>query len=202
MKILKGEFIKSTPHIDLCPEPTHPEFAFIGRSNVGKSSLLNMLVGNKKLAKTSGSPGKTQLINHFFINEEWFLVDLPGYGFAKVSKSQRGKWDQMVSLYLQERPNLMCVFALIDIRLEPQKIDLEFLEFLGERGIPFVMVFTKSDKLTRNHVEGSIAAYKRELQKQWEEMPRMFVTSAEDMNGREELIQFIEDVSKEFSPEK
>lgn len=195
---VKAHFIISNTAIDQCPKPDLPEYAFIGRSNVGKSSLINMLAGQKKLAKTSGSPGKTQLINHFLFEESWYLVDLPGYGYAKVSKAKKADWGRMIEKYLQERKNLMCVFVLIDVRLEPQEVDMEFMLWLGEKQIPFVMVFTKSDKLSPPKRDKNIAYYKREMLKNWESMPQYFATSAVESKGREDLLNFIHEVNEKF----
>ncbi len=175
-----------------CPAPDLPEFAFIGRSNVGKSSLINMLVDNKKLAKTSQRPGKTQHINHFLINENWYLVDLPGYGYAQVSKSIKEKFQSLITGYIQERENLYCLFVLIDSRHEPQKIDLEFTTWLGENQIPFALVFTKSDKLGKNRLAANIEFYKKELLKQWEQLPPVLVSSANTGLGREAILEFIQ----------
>lgn len=191
MLIKNAEFIVSNTNPALCPESELPEFAFIGRSNVGKSSLINMLTGIKKLAKTSSTPGKTRLINHFLINEEWYLVDLPGYGYAKALRTQREKWLSFIRSYMVKRSNLYCVMVLLDIRLEPQSNDLEFMEWMAENGIPFVMVFTKADKLNRNQIEKNLANYKKEMLKVWEELPTHFVTSAEKGAGREQLLDFI-----------
>ena len=174
-----------------CPVSDQPEFAFIGRSNVGKSSLINMLLGMKNLAKTSSEPGKTRLINHFIVNSEWYLVDLPGYGYAKVLRSSREKWIKFIRKYLFERENLFCVMVLLDIRIEPQKNDLDFMSWLGENEIPFVMIFTKTDKLGRTVVEQNVANYREEMLKTWEDLPNIFVTSAEKGTGREELLDFI-----------
>lgn len=171
MLIKSAEFVVSNTNPALCPESELPEFAFIGRSNVGKSSLLNMLVGTKNLAKTSATPGKTRLINHFIINEKWFVVDLPGYGYARTLRSQREKWLSFIRGYMLKRENLYCVMVLIDLRLEPQANDLEFMEWLVQNGIAFVMVFTKADKLKRNQVEKNLAHYKKEMLKVWEELP-------------------------------
>ncbi|MBU2018798.1 MAG: ribosome biogenesis GTP-binding protein YihA/YsxC [Bacteroidetes bacterium] len=170
------------------------EFAFIGRSNVGKSSLINMLVGNKKLAKTSGKPGKTQLINHFLINEKWYLVDLPGYGYAKASKTSRFAWEKFISEYLTGSKQLMNVFVLLDSRLEPQKIDLEFMNWCGERGIPFSMVFTKIDKISSTVLQKNLAKYKREMLKYWEVMPPHFSTSSESSFGKEKILNYIGEI--------
>jgi GTP-binding protein len=195
MIIKSAEFIISNTEISKCPEPIKPEYAFIGRSNVGKSSLINMLTGNKKLAKTSGRPGKTQLINHFEINESWYLVDLPGYGYAKTSKMNRYKWTRFIEEYLKIRENLMNTFVLIDSRLEPQKIDQEFMNWLGYNQIPFSMVFTKTDKLSSSALQKNMALYKKEMLKSWEELPPVFITSSESKLGKENLLNYIEDVN-------
>ncbi len=192
MIIKSAEFVVSNTDPGMCPVTEQPEFAFIGRSNVGKSSLINMLMGINNLAKTSSEPGKTRLINHFIVNGEWFLVDLPGYGYAKVLRSSREKWVKFIRKYILERENLYCVMVLLDIRLEPQKNDLDFMNWLGENGIPFVMVFTKADKLGKVAVEKSLEVYREEMLKGWEELPNIFVTSAEKGNGRDELLGFIE----------
>ena len=196
MEIKTAEYVISSPTVGLCPKDTKPEYAFIGRSNVGKSSLINMLTGNSKLAKTSATPGKTMLINHFIINKEWYLVDLPGYGFAKRSKKDVQKLEQMISGYILQREQLANVFLLVDVRLEAQKIDLEFIEWLGVSGIPFAIVFTKADKLSAGKVAQQVAAYKRVLEETWEEMPPMFVTSAEKRQGRDELLDYVEQINK------
>ncbi len=192
MIIKSAEFVVSNTDPGLCPETEKPEFAFIGRSNVGKSSLINMLMGMKNLAKTSSEPGKTRLINHFMINNEWYLVDLPGYGYAKALRSSREKWLKFIRKYMLVRENLFCVMVLLDIRLEPQQNDLEFMNWLGENGVPFVMVFTKTDKCSRNAIEKNLAVYHEEMFKNWEELPQIFVTSAEKSTGRDELLNFIE----------
>lgn len=199
MEIKKAEFTLSSPMVTMCPKDTKPEYAFIGRSNVGKSSLINMLTNNRKLAKTSSTPGKTLLINHFIINNEWYLVDLPGYGFAKRSKKEVTKLNQMIQGYILQREQLVNVFVLIDVRLEAQNIDLEFIQWLGESSIPFAIVFTKADKLTANKVNANVAAYKKELSETWEELPPMFVTSSEKKQGRDELLNYIEEINKELS---
>jgi len=183
MIIKSAEFVVSNTNPALCPESELPEFAFIGRSNVGKSSLINMLTGVKDLAKTSSSPGKTQLINHFIINEEWFLVDLPGYGYAKAMRSQRERWLSFIKTYMNKRENLYCVMVLIDSRLKPQANDLEFMEWLALNGIPFVMVFTKTDKLSKTQLSKNIEGYKKEMLNYWEELPQIFVSSAEKGKG-------------------
>jgi GTP-binding protein len=191
-RVKTAEFLISNTDPAKCPAPDKPEYAFIGRSNVGKSSLINMLTGFKSLAKTSSTPGKTQLINHFLINEQWYLVDLPGYGFAKSSKSNRSKWQKMIRTYLESRENLICTFVLIDSRLEPQKIDLEFVNWLGTKGVPISLIFTKADKQSLNKTQSNIAKFNKELKKTWESLPPEYVTSAETSYGREEVLDFIE----------
>ena len=197
MEIKKAEFTLSAPMVSMCPADNKPEYAFIGRSNVGKSSLINMLTNNKKLAKTSATPGKTLLINHFIINNDWYLVDLPGYGYAKRSKKEIEKLDQMIRGYILQREQLVNVFVLVDIRLEAQKIDLEFIEWLGLSSVPFAIVFTKADKLSAAKVSASVEAYKKVLLETWEELPPMFVTSAEKRQGRDEVLDYIEQINKE-----
>ena len=199
MEIKQAEFSLSAPVVSMCPKDTKPEYAFIGRSNVGKSSLINMLTNNKKLAKTSSTPGKTLLINHFIINKEWYLVDLPGYGFAKRSKKEVDKLDQMIRGYILQREQLVNVFVLVDIRLEPQKIDLEFIEWLGVSSIPFAIIFTKADKLTPNKARQAMEAYKKKLLETWEELPPMFVTSSEKKDGRDDVLNYIEQINKSLS---
>ncbi|MEQ9231143.1 MAG: ribosome biogenesis GTP-binding protein YihA/YsxC [Cyclobacteriaceae bacterium] len=194
--IQNAAFVKSSSVATECPAPDLPEYAFIGRSNVGKSSLINMLTGRNKLAKVSGRPGKTQLINHFLIDESWYLVDLPGYGWAKVSKTEKAKWKIMIDEYLLTRPNLICVCLLVDSRHEPQPIDLEFMQWLGEEGIPFVIIYTKTDKLTKVKLDSSIARYRRILKQSWEELPPQFLTSSETDMGREELIKYIQEINR------
>ncbi|GGH77917.1 MAG: YihA family ribosome biogenesis GTP-binding protein [Bacteroidetes bacterium] len=189
--IRKAEFVVSSPRADMCPKADRPEFAFIGRSNVGKSSLINMLVDHKDLAKTSGRPGKTQLINHFNVNDEWYLVDLPGYGYAQVSKTDRKKFAGMIHHYVTGRSNLVNLFVLIDCRHEPQKLDLEFMEMLGEEGVPFSMVFTKLDKLSSTQLQKNLAAYSKKMLNRWEELPPQFRTSASSKIGRMEILQYI-----------
>ena len=196
MEIKKAEFTLSAPMESMCPKDNKPEYAFIGRSNVGKSSLINMLTNNKKLAKTSATPGKTLLINHFIINNEWYLVDLPGYGFAKRSKKEVAKLEQMISGYILQREQLVNVFLLIDIRLEPQKIDLEFIQWLGDSSVPFAIVFTKADKLSASKASQQVEAYKKVLLETWEELPPIFVTSAEKRQGRDEVLDYIEQINK------
>lgn len=199
MKINHAEFVISNSDITKCPAPNMPEYAFIGRSNVGKSSLINMLCNHKGLAKISGRPGKTQLINHFLINDNWYLVDLPGYGFAKIGKTHRMKWEKFISEYILERGNLLNVFVLIDSRHEPQTIDLNFMGWLGEEGIAFSIVFTKLDKLRPTAQKTFFASYKREMLKIWEEMPPYFITSSETGHGKEELLSYIEEINAGFT---
>ncbi len=198
MEIKSAKFLISSTDVAKCPAPLKPEYAFIGRSNVGKSSLINMLVDRKDLAKTSGKPGKTQLINHFIINDAWYLVDLPGYGYAKVSKEKRDIFQAYISEYIIERKNLLCLMVLLDSRLEPQKIDLEFMDWCGEKGIPFVMVFTKIDKLSKKKFADNIAHYKEEMGKHWDALPECFYTSAEKKLGRKELLDFVSATNKLF----
>lgn len=197
MVIRSATFVKSSSKIGECPSPAHPEYAFIGRSNVGKSSLVNALTGSKQLAKISGKPGKTQLINHFIINDSWYLVDLPGYGYAKVSKTQREVFSKMTADYILQRENLQCVFVLVDSRLEPQKVDEQFINWLGENGIPFVLVFTKTDKLSSGKLNSSLAHYKKHLHQFWDELPTMFITSAVTQRGRDEILAFIEGINNQ-----
>ncbi|MBI9041607.1 ribosome biogenesis GTP-binding protein YihA/YsxC [Lutibacter sp.] len=197
MIIKTADFIISNTDVKRCPKEQLPEYAFIGRSNVGKSSLINMLTGHSKLAKTSGKPGKTQLINHFKINTNWFLVDLPGYGYAKVSKSLRQGFQEFIKDYFLQREQLICTFVLVDSRLEPQKIDLEFMEFLGENGIAFCIVFTKSDKLKLSQLNRNVQIYSKTMTSTiWESMPPYFTTSATDASGKEELLTFIDDLNQ------
>ncbi len=191
MDINSAEFVISAPVVSMCPADTKPEYAFIGRSNVGKSSLINMLARKSKLAKTSSTPGKTLLINHFIMNKEWYLVDLPGYGYAKRSKKEIEKLDRMIRSYILERQQLVNVFVLIDVRLEPQPIDLEFMNWLGISGIPFSVIFTKADKLSVTKVKSNVAAYVEKMLETWEEMPPYFVTSSEKRQGREEVLDYI-----------
>ncbi len=197
MEIKKAEFVISSSDVHRCPFSDKAEYAFIGRSNVGKSSLINMLVNNKKLAKISQQPGKTQLINHFKINDEWFLVDLPGYGYAKVSKIQRKKFERLINDYVIMRKNLFCLFVLVDARLEPQKIDLDFMTNLGERRVPFVIVMTKADKLGTQKLKTMYDNYVEKLSEIWEEVPRIFVSSAVKNMGKEEILNFIDEINKQ-----
>lgn len=196
MKIKSARFEISNSDYRKCPDTTIPEYAFIGRSNVGKSSLINMLTGNKSLAKTSQTPGKTLLINHFKINDEWFIVDLPGYGYAKRGKDSRDQLQRIIQGYILGREQMTCLFVLIDCRHEPQKIDLEFIEWLGENGVPFSIVFTKLDKEGKKAGPEKVAAYKRHLLKTWEELPPVFMTSSEDGRGRDELLDYIDEINK------
>ena len=199
MQIKSAEFIISNTDVSKCPKERLPEYAFIGRSNVGKSSLINMLMGRKDLAKTSGKPGKTQLINHFKINENWFLVDLPGYGYAQVSKKKRQKFQSFIEEYFKRREQLVCSFVLVDSRHDPQKIDLEFMQFLGENQIPFCIVFTKADKLGSSKLNKQITAYKKKLLHTWESVPTSFITSSSNGMGRDEFLQFIDQVNQDIA---
>jgi GTP-binding protein len=194
--IKQARFLISNTDVKKCPAPDRPEYAFIGRSNVGKSSLINMLVGQNSLAKVSVKPGKTQLINHFIIDESWYLVDLPGYGYAKISISVKEKFQKLISNYILNRENLYCLFVLIDVRHAPQQIDLEFTTWLGENHIPFAIIFTKADKLGKVSVAQNVGAYTQELKKLWEELPPILVSSSLDGTGRDEIISFIENVNK------
>lgn len=196
MEIKSAEFIVSNSLVSKCPATDMPEYAFIGRSNVGKSSLINMLTRNSKLAKTSATPGKTLLINHFLINKEWYLVDLPGYGYAQRGKKEKEKLQKIISDYILLREQMVNLFLLIDSRHEPQKIDLEFMEWLGENGIPFSIVFTKADKLGNGKLKTNVSAYLEKLKEQWEELPPHFITSSENKRGREELLDYIESINK------
>jgi len=196
MKIISSEFVISNTDVKKCPPETLPEYAFIGRSNVGKSSLINMLTGKKDLAKTSATPGKTQLINHFLINNEWYIVDLPGYGFAKPNIKVVESWKKFTLKYFLSRKNLMCTFVLIDVRHEPQKKDVEFMEFMAENGLPFVMVFTKADKISAGAAKRNIENYFKEMKKTWSELPKYFVTSSLKKSGSQEILDYIEEVNK------
>ena len=194
--IKSARFVISNSDVRKCPDDNKPEYAFIGRSNVGKSSLINALTGQRKLAMTSATPGKTLLINHFLVNDEWYLVDLPGYGYAKRSKSQTEQLQKIISSYVLGREQMTLLFVLIDSRHEPQKIDLEFIEWLGENGVPFAIIFTKADKLTKSALSANIEAYKKRLLEEWEELPPVFVTSSESRLGRDEVLQYINDVNQ------
>ena len=202
MIVKSAEYVQSVTDWKECPSPTLPEYAFIGRSNVGKSSLINMLVRNNKLAKTSSKPGKTQTINHFLINKDWYLVDLPGYGYASISKAMCEKWQKMINDYLVCRENLQLVFVLVDSRLEPQKIDIDFINGLGESGVPFSIIFTKTDKLSASKVQGNVQRFKNKLMETWEELPFMLLTSSETGKGRDEVLQYIEKINTNYSSNK
>jgi GTP-binding protein len=195
MKIKSAEFVISNTKLDLCPAPNMPEYAFIGRSNVGKSSLINYLTNNKKLSKISQTPGKTQLINHFLINDNWYLVDLPGYGYAKTSQKNRLKWQGFISEYILTRENLLNLFVLIDSRLPPQKIDLDFMEWLGEKQVPFAIVFTKIDKISSSVLNKNLLHYKKEMLKYWATMPPSFTSSSESKIGGEKILNYIEEIN-------
>ncbi len=199
MNIKKAEYIISSPNLKLCPQDNKLEYAFIGRSNVGKSSLINMLTGHQKLAKTSAMPGKTVLINHFLINDEWYLVDLPGYGYAKRGKKEQDKLTRMIEEYVLGREQMVNLFLLIDCRHEPQKIDLEFMEWLGENGVPFSIIFTKADKLSGGRASGNVQHYLAQLKKQWEELPPHFLTSSETRLGREQVLDYIEQINQQLA---
>ncbi|MGI4869824.1 MAG: ribosome biogenesis GTP-binding protein YihA/YsxC [Janthinobacterium lividum] len=201
MLIREANFLSSNSQVAACPAPDRPEYAFIGRSNVGKSSLINMLTGRPGLAKISGTPGKTQVINHFTINDEWYLVDLPGYGYARVSKTSRADWSKMINAYLTRRENLTCVCVLLDSRHPPQAADLDFMEKLGTAGIPFIMVFTKADKQSTSRTHELITAYLAKMSETWDELPRYFVTSAESGVGRDAVLDFIEEVNRQATAE-
>ncbi len=199
MKIKSAEFIMSNSDVAKCPKNPIPEYAFIGRSNVGKSSLINMLTQRKSLAKTSGRPGKTQLINHFKINNEWFLVDLPGYGYARVSKSTKKVFQKFITEYFNKRRQLVCAFVLVDIRHDPQKVDLEFMQWLGENQIPFCIIFTKVDKLRPSQIDKHVNSYREKLLEDvWEEMPQYFITSASKAVGRDDVLNYIEQINQDL----
>lgn len=199
MKITSAEFVMSNSDVAKCPKDRIPEYAFIGRSNVGKSSLINMLVDRKSLAKTSGRPGKTQLINHFKINNNWYLVDLPGYGYARVSKKDKKVFQKYITEYFEKREQLVCAFVLVDIRHEPQPVDMEFMEWLGTNGVPFAIIFTKADKLKPRAIENYVNTYlQRLLETVWEEAPKHFVTSSANRTGKEELLNFIANINLDF----
>lgn len=195
MVIKSAEFVISNSRVEKCPTTGLPEYAFIGRSNVGKSSLINMLTARKGLAMTSQKPGKTQLINHFIINDAWYLVDLPGYGYARLGKDSRDSLRRMIEDYVLERKELVLLFVLLDCRHDPQKIDLEFIQWLGEEGVPFALVFTKADKLSKGRLAANVEAYKAKLREEWEELPLIFVTSSEERMGRDELLGYIEEIN-------
>ena len=195
MQIKSAEFVVSNQDVDKCPKNHIPEYAFIGRSNVGKSSLINMLTNRKSLAKTSGRPGKTQLINHFIINSNWYLVDLPGYGYARVSKSSKKTFQKFITAYFEQRQQLVCAFVLVDIRHKPQPIDLNFMEWLGEHSIPFCIIFTKADKLKPKAIENHVEAYEQIMLETWEEMPQYFITSSTKGIGQDELLEYIDTIN-------
>jgi GTP-binding protein len=195
MVIRSAKFVSSSPSIDICPKTNLPEFAFIGRSNVGKSSLINMITGIKTLAKVSQTPGKTQIINHFIINESWYLVDLPGYGYAKVSKSSRKIFSEMITRFILNRENLYCLFVLIDSRIEPQAIDISFINWLGQNRVPFSLVFTKTDKINSATLQNNIDVFKKEMLKYWEELPKIFSCSSVTRTGREGIIDYIQEIN-------
>lgn len=196
MDITSAEFVVSNSRADMCPQTHLPEYAFIGRSNVGKSSLINMLTKNPKLAMTSATPGKTLLINHFLINKEWYLVDLPGYGYAQRGKKMMEKIQKLIEYYVLERKQMTCLFVLIDSRLEPQRIDLEFIEWLGENGIPFALIFTKADKQSVGKTKAGVNRFLNTLKEQWEELPPHFISSSENKTGRQEILNYIEQVNR------
>lgn len=198
MKITKAEFISSSPNVTMCPKDPIPEYAFIGRSNVGKSSLINMLVERKKLAKTSSTPGKTRLINHFRINDQWYLADLPGYGYAKVSKKERESFAKMIEQYAIRRNNLVCFFVLVDARIPPQQLDLDFIEWLGDSNLPFVIVLTKVDKINQTGKSKNLGLLKEKLSQNWEELPLIFETSAVKGTGKEQVMGFIDDTNRKL----
>jgi GTP-binding protein len=200
MIIRSTEFIKSSPQLKECPKPLFPEYAFVGRSNVGKSSLINMIAGKRRMAKTSCTPGKTRLINHYLINEEWYLVDLPGIGYARISQSERKKWIGFISAYIFERKSLLNTFMLVDSRIEAQPVDLDFMVQLGINKIPFSIVFTKTDKLTKNELNRNTELYRRHLMFDWEELPRIFITSSETKRGRKEILEYISGLNNIFDP--
>ncbi len=202
MEIKSAEFVISNTDIRKCPEGTRPEYAFIGRSNVGKSSLINMLTARKGLAMTSQKPGKTLLINHFLINKEWFLVDLPGYGFAQRGKEGRENIRRIIECYVLQRPQLTCLFVLLDCRHEPQKIDLEFMEWLGENEVPFAIIFTKIDKISRGRLTENLNKYKERLLETWEELPPILLSSSETKDGREEILDYIQSINRQLRDEQ
>jgi GTP-binding protein len=202
MLIKNAEFVKSSTTEEQCPQSSMPEYAFIGRSNVGKSSLINMLTGRKKLAKTSSTPGKTRAINHFLVNDAWYIVDLPGYGYAKRSKKERAEWQAMMDDYFEKRENLVCVFVLLDARRDPQKNDLDFMRYLGGMGVPFVMVFTKIDKIGKMKQDTLAQNYKTSMQDEWEFLPQMFFSSAVNKEGQDSLLAFVEQTNRQFNRSK
>ncbi|MFV8224893.1 ribosome biogenesis GTP-binding protein YihA/YsxC [Christiangramia aquimixticola] len=198
MKIKTAEFVVSNSKVDLCPNSSLPEYAFIGRSNVGKSSLINMLTGRKSLAKTSAKPGKTQLINHFLINDNWHLVDLPGYGYAQVSKSTKRVFQKFITAYFEKRKQMVCAFVLIDSRHKPQPIDMEFMQWMGQNAVPFCIIFTKADKLKPKVLDENIENYKAEMLETWEEMPEYFITSATAGEGKDSVLEYIDGINQQL----
>ncbi len=202
MEIKEARFLISNTEVKKCPKPDKPEYAFIGRSNVGKSSLINMLTKKKSLAKISGKPGKTRLINHFLVNDEWYLVDLPGYGYAQIAVTERKKWERFIREYVLLRENLVCLFVLIDSRHEPQTSDLEFMEWLGINQVPFVIVFTKTDKLKPGELAGNIEVYEKKMLEIWESMPFKIISSSETGTGRDEILKYIAELNQSFQEEK
>jgi len=201
MLIKSAEFVMSNSDVAKCPKDRLPEYAFIGRSNVGKSSLINMLMQRKNLAKTSGRPGKTQLINHFLINKNWYLVDLPGYGYARVSKSSKKVFQKFITNYFEKREQMVLAFVLIDCRHEPQPVDMEFMQWMGEKQVPFSIVFTKADKLKPNALKRNVATYQEKMLETWEEMPNYFITSSTSYEGRDELLAYINSINDELNAE-
>ena len=199
MEIIHSDYSASYPKVSLCPGDQKPEYAFIGRSNVGKSSLINMLLSRKELARTSKKPGKTQMINYYIVNKEWYVVDLPGYGYAKISKSMRKKWQQMIEGYLQRRENLQCAFVLLDSNIPPQNIDVEFINWLGQARVPFVIVYTKADRAKPDILEANIKRIQDKLLEFWNELPQQFITSAHKAEGKDEILDLIEDVNKRYT---
>ena len=197
MEIKSAEFVISNTDVQQCPDGTRPEYAFIGRSNVGKSSLINMLTARKRLAMTSQKPGKTQLINHFIINNDWYLVDLPGYGYAQRGKENRENLRRIIESYILRRPQLTCLFVLLDCRHAPQKIDLEFMEWLGENEVPFAIIFTKTDKISKGRLQENLDAYRRKMLETWEELPNILTSSSENKDGREEILHYIDEINRQ-----
>ena len=197
MEIKSAEFVISNTDVQKCPDGTRPEYAFIGRSNVGKSSLINMLTARKRLAMTSQKPGKTQLINHFIINDDWYLVDLPGYGYAQRGKENRENLRRIIESYILRRPQLTCLFVLLDCRHAPQKIDLEFMEWLGENEVPFAIIFTKTDKISKGRLQENLDAYRRKMLETWEELPNILTSSSENKDGREEILHYIDEINRQ-----
>jgi len=202
MIIKEAKFVVSNTKVEKCPEPSLPEYAFIGRSNVGKSSLINLLTNRKSLARISKTPGKTQLINHFLINNNWYLVDLPGYGFAKVPVGKKKEWDQMIKKYILSRTNLICLFVLVDSRLEPQKNDIHFMKFLGNNQVPFAIIYTKTDKLKKSELTRNLEIYKKEMLKSWESLPPVFEVSAVTRKGRMEILEYIQELNQRLVHKK